>query len=146
MRVNDIPKIPLLLAVGGIMPFVALVISPSKTFLNYQPMIMFYAAIILSFLGGINWGFAMQAEDNMLFYWSVIPALWAWFLLGLQYYFTPNLIRTWLGLLAGFLIQWLIDLALVRRQIAPIWFANLRSLISVLVVTLNIVIIFRIIF
>jgi hypothetical protein len=39
-----------------------------------------YAATIVSFLGGIHWGFAFRQvhPDPMLFVWGVIPSLVAW--------------------------------------------------------------------
>jgi len=39
-----------------------------------------YAAVIISFLGGIHWGLAMRlsAPPASLFVWGVVPALLAW--------------------------------------------------------------------
>jgi hypothetical protein len=39
-----------------------------------------YAALIVSFLGGVHWGFAFRQvqPDPMLFVWGVVPSILAW--------------------------------------------------------------------
>ena len=37
-----------------------------------------YAAVIVSFLGGIHWGLGMRAHDGARFEWAVVPSLLAW--------------------------------------------------------------------
>jgi hypothetical protein len=86
-----------------------------------------YAAIILSFLGAIHWGLALdrsQSADKTgpLLLWSVIPALWGFFAL----WWSPLLAT--LLLMLGFVAQWLADLRLQRQGFPwPSWFFSLRS-------------------
>ena len=89
-----------------------------------------YAAIILSFLGAIHWGLALDRTQNPdeagpLLLWSVIPALWGFFAL----WWTPLLAT--LLLMLGFVAQWLADYRLQRRAISwPTWFFPLRSALT----------------
>ncbi|MEY2341067.1 DUF3429 domain-containing protein [Acidithiobacillus sp. IBUN Pt1247-S3] len=90
-----------------------------------------YAAIILSFLGAIHWGLALDRTQNPdesgpLLLWSVIPALWGFFAL----WWSPLLAT--LILMLGFIAQWLADFRLQRRGISwPGWFFPLRSALTV---------------
>ena len=90
-----------------------------------------YAAVILSFLGGIRWGLALtgpgaglMARDLAL---SVVPSLWAWaaFLAG----GTTGLVM----FAAGFAAMGIWDLGLAGNPRVPRWFVELRRVLSVLV-------------
>lgn len=93
-----------------------------------------YAAIILSFLGAIHWGLAMnsenRAESGPLLIWSVIPALWAFFAL---WWSAPAAIAL---LIVGFAAQWMADFRLVKRLSLPEWFMPLRSGLTAAVMSL----------
>ncbi len=73
------------LAYAGLLPFMAgalLVWAVNPDVLPYATLALSsYAAVIISFLGGIHWGLAMRhAEDppTALLTWGVVPALIAW--------------------------------------------------------------------
>ena len=83
-----------------------------------------YAAVILSFLGGIRWGTALelrsprrQTSDFIL---SVLPALAGWIAVML-----PGLLGVSL-LIAGFLLQAQWDVVNADRGRLPAWFGRLR--------------------
>lgn len=87
-----------------------------------------YGAVILSFLGGVRWGNLLfdQARLNswvplML---SVLPSLIAWPALLLS----PILMLTLL--MAGFSLQYALDVAAVKRGELPVWFGRLRRVLS----------------
>ena len=76
------------LGYGGLLPFVlgaALIwIVRADAHAYVAELLAAYAAVILSFLGGIHWGLAMRlpAEDKAaptsMFVWGVLPSLVAW--------------------------------------------------------------------
>ncbi|TCD16541.1 DUF3429 domain-containing protein [Oricola cellulosilytica] len=91
-----------------------------------------YAAIILSFLGGIRWGVAIvspgEGRDNAeVLTVSVIPSLVGWFafFLGDPWSFAV--------FAAAFAATGLWDRRLVTSGGAPAWFGRLRLLLTILV-------------
>lgn len=90
---NDhVPAQPLTLGMGGLIPFFALtlaawVAAPDNAALAARYLVC-YAAVILSFVGALHWGFAMvrpidEFERGRIYGWSVCPALAAWLALML---------------------------------------------------------------
>ena len=80
-----VPEIARRLANVGLLPFVvgaALVWIVNNQAHPYVSMALAaYAALGISFLGGIHWGLAMRrsAPPDALLVWGVVPALLAWF-------------------------------------------------------------------
>lgn len=129
---SKIPISALLLGLGGLIPFVAL---PVWQILAVDDLMreralaafIFYAASILSFLGGIGWGVAMGERDplhrGLAFGVSVVPALVAWAaaFVNVQY------LGFSLGMLSiAFALQGAWDVHLSKSGRAPRWFASLR--------------------
>jgi hypothetical protein len=93
-----------------------------------------YAAVIVSFLGGIQWGVALATHEQQpqtaksLFLLSVVPSLLAWAML-----FLPN--GSSRVIVAIFLVGfvWVIDALLHLQQALPTWFFRLRSIVSAVV-------------
>lgn len=150
-----IPAAALWLGVAGLIPFVALPVLaaigpgalPLPTWLGAHmsvPALLLYAAVILSFMGGVQWGLAIQAGERIdesrlngggdfrRYGASVVPALLAWLALLLD----P---RTGLFLLAvGFVGLLVYDIWTVRRGEAPGWYERLRlGLTSVVVLSIS---------
>lgn len=126
------PKTPFIVAIlgyGGLIPFVLPAIAP---FLGIAPdlpwlqMQLAYGAIILSFLGGLHWAFAMTCKElseqdkSLRFVWSVIPSLAAWSTFAMS----PKLAA--IVLIAGFTFHLLQDIWLVTKVQLPEWFMRLR--------------------
>jgi hypothetical protein len=92
-----------------------------------------YAALILSFLGGLWWGLAAAASDRAprwLWGAAVVPSLWAFATLGLV---VLGLLRVEAALAltgAGLWLALFVDRALVVRQLAPGWWMALRLPLS----------------
>ncbi|MBL8517928.1 MAG: DUF3429 domain-containing protein [Betaproteobacteria bacterium] len=135
------PTLPAVLVLTGALPFLSATLSlvaggpfhPTTSVV----MLITYAAVILSFLGGIHWGLALKimgdapTSATRLFILSVLPSLAGWgILFGLA---NPH----WqLAAAAGvFAAVWALDGLLTVQGILPRWFFNLRSLITAIVVS-----------
>jgi hypothetical protein len=95
-----------------------------------QPILAFeahYAALILSFLGGVRW--AMEARkptpDAGIIGLSMLPTLAALTLLELP---ALSLSQRFFGLALALAAQWAWDF---QAADAPLWFAPLRTMLSV---------------
>ena len=86
---HDLPSqtptpVALRLGYAGLLPFVigaALIWIVRAEALPYvSASLSAYAAVIVSFLGGIHWGFGFRRADppQSLFVWGVVPSLVAW--------------------------------------------------------------------
>ena len=133
-----IPRAPLLLGLAGVLPFAwgALTVlipalgdwswSTIGARLTGRTLLLLYGTVILSFMSGVNWGFATRAEGRhaaVLYALSTLPALWAVFL-GFST----------LLLALGFLALLLLDRHAQKAGLAPPWWMRLRLLLTALVV------------
>jgi len=129
-------RTPFLLALAGFVPFAVLTgaqFVPGATLAQTLGLtaLNVYAAIILSFLGGIRWGIAVRSPSTSseigTFMLSVVPSLWAW-----AAFFAPG---PWGFAMyaAGFAAMGWWDRALVARGHAPAWFGLLRVTLTWLV-------------
>ena len=92
--------------------------------------LVMYGAIILSFVGALWWGIAVHAPAtaprNLMFVWSVIPALIGW---------SATLVSPETGLrmlMSGLALQWLLDNMLMRQVpgLIPRWVFRLRTILT----------------
>jgi len=135
---RQIPRTPLLLGAGGLIPFVALAIMlwilPAGYSATAVKWLLAYSAIILGFVGALHWGVALvhpevgHGDQGRLMAWSVVPALVAWVALLL-----PPLAGTVVMLLM-FIVQLVADHILVRRFPITPWFIHLRQRLTLVVV------------
>lgn len=121
------PPVARLLGWLGLLPFLALALGGfiSLPAIGRDPLWRTYAAIILSFMGGVQWGLAVGSSPGhpgaaQRYAVSVTPALVAWASLALPP--APSLSL----LLLGFLALLAYDLWTVRSGAAPPWYARLR--------------------
>ncbi|MDP2212287.1 DUF3429 domain-containing protein [Phenylobacterium sp.] len=134
---KKIPPAALLLGAAGVIPFAALallivldgagLLAPEQA----KRVLRLYGAVILSFMGGAQWGLATARADGpkaRALAVSVLPALFAWaaFLVPAG----PGL----LALSAAFLALMLYDLWTVGRGEAPLWYGRLRVGLTLAVV------------
>ncbi|MBL0123513.1 MAG: DUF3429 domain-containing protein [Betaproteobacteria bacterium] len=132
-------RLPHLLGLAGTFPFIAgaatLWFGPSAYAAPALQAIITYAAIILSFLGGIQWGTGVSVSETApksartLFLLSVVPSLLSWAMLFLD---TPAARLIVAIFLFGFV--WLIDALLHLQKLIPHWFFRLRSIITPVVI------------
>jgi hypothetical protein len=123
------PPIVAWLGYGGLVPFVGLAAAALFHTAAHAWLIralLDYAAVILSFVGALHWGFAMSLpnldprQQRELFVWSVIPSLLAWIMLML-----PPL-AAGIGFAMAFVLHLLRDLKLARHTVLPRWYLPLR--------------------
>lgn len=96
-----------------------------------------YAAVILSFLGAVHWGFALltpQLSRRRLrrsLLWGVVPSLLGWLALLMVFAgLKPWLILLFLG--GDLLLCRLVDgVLLTNYPAAPVWYRGLRSRLTV---------------
>lgn len=137
-----IPPAPLLLGLAGLLPFLwgaATTLSPDLAQWSTEALgprltgpyaQLQYGTIILSFMSGVIWGFATRATGGRAAMWyaaSVLPALWAFFMVG------GGVERSALALMAGFAGLLIFDWGAWRQALAPEWWMRLRLLLTVVV-------------
>lgn len=140
---DRIPKPALVLGIGGLIPFVVIPLIAAlggdgelpadiRAYVSIFSMKL-YAAAILSFMGGVQWGLAMRTPHAGGGSWrrygmSVLPALVAWAALLLAQ-------RDGLALLgAGFVLLLIYDLWTIRKGEAPGWYERLRLGLTTVVI------------
>ena len=130
-----IPLTPLILAVTGIIPFAAAagVAAFSEDIIRAAQARLWlavYAAVILSFLGGVRWGLAMRAEgfSPLVLCLSVLGSLagWAFVLFGFSNTFSPALFA---AVAALFALHWAWDV-FAGDHSAPTWYQGVRTIAS----------------
>ena len=85
-----------------------------------------YAAVILSFLGAIHWGLAMQDDRNSYWYvWSVIPALLGFCSLLIL----DDEIRI-ASMIPIFFLVWAVDRRAYKQGLMPNWYITLRTILT----------------
>ncbi|XP_043098894.1 transmembrane protein 69-like [Puntigrus tetrazona] len=126
------PKPALYLGLSGLVPFVAAPLLMAATEL-YLPDVAFaqvaYGASIVSFLGGVRWGFALPAGSPAKPDWlnlanSVVPSLIAWMALLFYRDITQSALLVIIGL--GIALHY--DLSLLPTY--PSWFKALRTILT----------------
>ena len=85
-----------------------------------------YGAVILSFVGAIHWGLAMQAGRHAYWFsWSVTPALLAWAAVSLL-----DVRLSMLALVPAFTLAWSVDRQAFQRDLLPAWYMRLRHILT----------------
>ena len=137
------------LTLAGVVPFVlatgALFASDASSVrVPAITALVTYSAVILSFLGGIEWGLAIrddsgnEASRAIALGLSTVSSLAAWAVLWL-----PS--ATWqVGAALGlFVAVWAADQWMASRGLLPAWFVDLRTAISALVSAILALALFR---
>lgn len=130
------PALPRLLGLAGLLPQLAAgyVLLDNNTDWHFTALAMAYAyaALILSFLGGVWWGLAARASNppRWLWYAAVAPSLialasaWPWATGGT--WPGPSMIILGSALVAALAVDW----RLQRIELAPGWWLSLRLPLS----------------
>ena len=125
-------------AITGVLIFAGLTVmlfsNQSQVRIPAIAALVTFAAVILSYLGGIEGGLALREEPGttrsraIAFGLSTLPSLAAWGVLWLP---SPH----WqLGAsLALFVAVWISDLWLARQGLVPSWFVDLRTAVTAVV-------------
>jgi hypothetical protein len=135
-NLHNIPLIPLLFGMAGVVPFVFL--SLGIWFFTYELKLIAlynlinYSVLILSFTGAIHWGAAMIRNDKgyKSYLISILPALLSWFLLiG----FIVNYLIIFIILIILYLSVFFIDVQATREGKLPQWYLPMRKFITIIV-------------
>jgi len=140
---SAIPRTPLLLGLAGLLPFLwgtftavwpglgaPVALHLGMDFVGL-PVLAGYGKVILAFMSGVIWGFAARADDHrapLAYVLSVIPALWAFFLV------VGTSAASLIFLIAGFVGLLGIDTLFWRHGLTPRWWMRLRLLLTTVVV------------
>ncbi len=126
---QPIPEAAAWLGGLGLIPFVAGAFLVSTTDASWaSDVLRYYAAAILAFMGGIQWGLAMMDERTVerpaflsaRLSFSVLPALIAWLALLLDGPYDL------VAIAAAFCLVLYSDLQAVQQRWAPAWYRRLR--------------------
>ena len=134
-------KVACLLGYFGLIPFVVpavLIFLVEPDIANMLESMQFaYAGLIISFMGGVQWGYAVKQTDASRpwqYLVSVLPTLIIFFVLSLILILEPLHIT---GIMVGLLlIQAIID----QRVVVEKWFVKLRWILTA-VATISVVIV-----
>ena len=140
-----IPTGALILGLSGVLPFAwgAVTLLSEEAF-NFGienfgarfvgPLIQLsYGVIILCFMSGVLFGVATKMDDkngSLGYILSVLPALWAFLSMG------RGPISDSISLIVGFLAVLLIDRHFYLLKLTPLWWMNLRTPLTFLVISL----------
>jgi hypothetical protein len=127
--VRKSPFPALTLGMSGLLPFISV---PAYMMVNqiFMPDMAFaqmaYGAVVLSFIGGVRWGFTLPEENPIQPNWinlgySVMPSLVAWGGLLLPYPWSLFI------MMGGLTVAGYFDMAMFGY---PPWFKGLRFLLS----------------
>lgn len=126
---------------GGAAPFILLAMAPLLLPQAWREpahvALSTYAAVILSFLGGVHWGLTLATEHapgsapqySLRLVLSVVPSLLGWGAL-----FLP---AVWglVALASAFAVMLFVDLGPGARSGAPAWYPRLRRPLSLTVIS-----------
>lgn len=127
------PAPVLAIGFGGLIPFVGLaalgMVAPGTLHLFWLTTLAQYGAVILAFVGALQWGYAVTdqasgAQAWMRYGWSVLPALVG--CLSLQ-------LPLWAGLRAqagALIVSVAVDRAFAVRYVAPVWLMPVRYILT----------------
>lgn len=130
---KDSPKPALYLSLAGLIPFISVPLLMAIQKISYPELVFAqfaYGASVVSFFGGIRWGYALPEGSPAKPDWinlanSVVPSLMAWFAL----LFKDEPIQAGILVIMGLGIALHYDLALLPTY--PSWFKALRAIVTV---------------
>ncbi|XP_060087721.1 transmembrane protein 69 [Heteronotia binoei] len=133
---KDTPKPALYLSVAGLIPFVSVPLLMAIQESTYPELVfaqIAYGASVVSFFGGIRWGFALPEGSPAKPDWinlgnSIVPSILAWIAL----LFKDGLMEAGIIVIMGLGITLHYDLALLPTY--PSWFKALRVIVTLVAV------------
>ncbi len=140
---HGLPPFALLLGLAGLIPFVGgslFALSADEDWRRIGLLALgSYGAVILAFLGGVHWGFGLDAADTQTsrverarFGLGVVPSLIGWAGLLVTYVGLPK--TGLLVIAAGFVATTIAEARAARTGLVPPGYMLLRWVLSVVVV------------
>ena len=131
-----VPSVPKSLGYAGLLPFLALSIGlwviPQQYTHEVTQALLAYGAVILSFMGAIHWGAAIDLvnkKQQKQLAWSVLPSLVAWLALLVP------VIYGYFLLIIAFAMLCVLDSIASKQKIMPPWYPQLRIPLTTVVIT-----------
>ena len=133
VNLNAVPLPARVLGLAGLIPFAACAVAvwtPNALLqLEGLRLQLGYAAVILTFLGGVHWGRALAGDgaadtDWRTLGWSVTPSLIAWIALWL-----PPVPALFI-FIASFGLAFFIDRRAILAGVFPAWYLDLRKVLT----------------
>jgi len=136
---RPLPMFAILLGLGGLLPFAACglgALSPDPALADRSLLaLVAYGAVILAFLGGVHWGFALDGSgtptvrvQRLRFGLSVSPSLVGWAALLLAFLGLPLVALALL--MAGVVATTLVEARATRQDLMPQSYMRLRWVLS----------------
>ena len=124
------PNMPRFLGLAGLVPFAFAALG---THSGIDALVSYsllggtaYGAVILSFLGAVHWGLAMQDDRSPYWYvWSITPALFGFVSLLLF-----DVEMRIVALIPLFVLAWSVDRQAASHGLIPNWYLRLRSMLT----------------
>ena len=124
------PDMPSFLGWAGLVPFG---LAALGTHSGIEVLVLYgflggtaYGAVILSFLGAVHWGLAMQDDRSPYWYvWSITPALF-----GFASLLMFDAEMRVVALIPLFGLAWSVDHQAANHGLIPNWYLRLRSLLT----------------
>ena len=121
---NKAPLTALILGWGGVIPFIgaamAKIFGGPITGIYALSLGTLYAGVIITFIGAIHWGAAVQNPKPWRLIWSILPALAVVPVL----FIAPALRIPFL--IAGLMLCWAVDFRVTKEGVWPEWYMKLR--------------------
>lgn len=141
-----LPPVAYLLGVGGALPFIGCgiaAVSPGANAAFGLAALIGYAAIILSFVGAVHWGFALVAHQNESIDTSrpsirtrlvlgIVPSLIGWCAVLIGLAILPDVALV--VLIAGFVATVVIEARWSKAGMLPVGYMGLRWGLSLIVI------------
>ncbi len=130
---NTVPLPARVLGLTGLIPFAACAAAvwASDPLIRLEGLRLQigYAAVILTFLGGVHWGRALAGDglakdDWGTLGWSVTPSLIAWAALWLHPFLALAIF------IAAFALAFFIDRRAILAGLFPSWYLDLRKILT----------------
>jgi hypothetical protein len=137
---RTLPPIAVILGIAGLLPFIAFGLGSVGSDVRSDEGVhglIAYGGIILSFLGGVHWGFTLSRRDEAepvatRLVLGVVPAIVGWVVILLGIVAKPVLALALL--IAGFIALVVAEHRAQKFDIMPSGYMAMRWVISVLVV------------
>ena len=138
MKLDDGTRTPKILGYLGLIPFIVpaslMYLDDQHHFLFWGYVLMSYGALILTFVGALQWAFAMTLSDlsmrqrKWMYGWSVVPSLVAWGAMLMS----PMVAFLLIAIFMAFAL-WM-DAQLGRLVSLPNWYLPLRIRLTIVAI------------
>ncbi len=138
MKLDDGTRTPKILGYLGLIPFIVpaslMYFDEQHHFVFWGYVLMSYGALILTFVGALQWAFAMTLSDlsmrqrKWMYGWSVVPSLVAWGAMLMS----PMVAFLLIAIFMAFAL-WM-DAQLGRLVSLPNWYLPLRIRLTIVAI------------